>query len=77
LSPKVQAIHGQRELAVQMARYTLRRFGVNAAEAEAVAQGLRGRPVPAIEPPRAPSRWRDASRRIRDRLGGESGPSNE
>jgi CPA2 family monovalent cation:H+ antiporter-2 len=77
LSPKVQAIHGQRELAVQMARYTLRRFGVNAAEAEAVAQGLRGRPVPALEPPRAPSRWRDASRRIRDRLGGESGPSNE
>jgi len=76
LSPKVQAIHGQRELAVQMARYTLRRFGVNAAEAEAVAQGLRGRPVPAVEPPRAPSRWRDASRRIRDRWGRRSGVSN-
>ena len=44
LSPRVQAVHGQRELAVQMARYSLRRFGVNAAEAEAVAQGLRGRP---------------------------------
>ena len=43
LSPRVQAVHGQRELAVQMARYTLRRFGLNAAEAEAVAQGLRGR----------------------------------
>ena len=50
LTPKVQAVHGQRELAVQMARYTLRRFGVNAAEAEAVAQGLRGRPAPAVEP---------------------------
>ena len=58
LTPKVQAVHGQRELAVQMARYTLRRFGVNAAEAEAVAQGLRGRPAPAVEPVRAPSRWR-------------------
>jgi hypothetical protein len=44
LSPRVQAVHAQRELAVQMARYSLRRFGVNAAEAEAIAQGLRGRP---------------------------------
>ncbi|MGP1674297.1 MAG: cation:proton antiporter [Candidatus Limnocylindrales bacterium] len=42
---KVQAIHGERELAVQMARYSLRRFGVSAAEAEAIAQGLRGRAV--------------------------------
>ena len=45
LGPKVQAIHGERELAVQMARYSLRRFGVSATEAEAIAQGLRGRPV--------------------------------
>jgi CPA2 family monovalent cation:H+ antiporter-2 len=48
---KVQAVHGERELAVQMARYALRRFGVSATEAEAIAQGLRGRgvvpPVPA------------------------------
>ena len=55
VSPKVQAVHGQRELAVQMARYSLRRFGVNAAEAEQIAQGLRGRPVAAIAPPRAAS----------------------
>ena len=38
----IQVVHGGRELAVQMARYTLRRFGVTAAEAEAIAQGLRG-----------------------------------
>ena len=42
---KVQAVHGERELAVQMARYSLRRFGVSATEAEAIAQGLRGRAV--------------------------------
>jgi CPA2 family monovalent cation:H+ antiporter-2 len=56
LSPRVQAVHGQRELAVQMARYSLRRFGVNAAEAEAVAQGLRGRPFATQTAPTAPSR---------------------
>jgi monovalent cation:H+ antiporter-2, CPA2 family len=56
ISPKVQAVHGQRELAVQMARYSLRRFGVNAVEAEAIAQGLRGRPVSAVLA-RPPSRW--------------------
>jgi CPA2 family monovalent cation:H+ antiporter-2 len=56
ISPKVQAVQGQRELAVQMARYALRRFGVNAAEAEAIAQGLRGRPAAAVEPKPSPSR---------------------
>jgi len=45
LSSKIQAIHGERELAVQMARYALRRFGVSATEAEAIAQGLRGHSV--------------------------------
>jgi CPA2 family monovalent cation:H+ antiporter-2 len=40
---RIQPIHGERELAVQMARYTLRRFGVSATEAEAIAQGLRER----------------------------------
>ena len=65
LSSRVQAVHGQRELAVQMARYSLRRFGLNAAEAEAVAQGLRGRPGPTVAPPAAPS-WGE---RIRARLG--------
>jgi len=71
ISPKVQAVHGQRELAVQMARYSLRRFGVNSVEAEAIAQGLRGRPVGAVLSPRASSgrpslggRLRDISRRL-------------
>jgi hypothetical protein len=45
LSSKIQAIHGERELAVQMTRYALRRFGVSATEAEAIAQGLRGHSV--------------------------------
>ncbi len=39
----VQAIHGELELGVQMTRYTLRRFGVSTIEAEAIAEGLRGR----------------------------------
>jgi monovalent cation:H+ antiporter-2, CPA2 family len=43
LGSKIQVVHGERELAVQMARYALRRFGVSATEAEAIAQGLRGR----------------------------------
>jgi monovalent cation:H+ antiporter-2, CPA2 family len=51
LGGKVQAVHGERELAVQMARYALRRFGVSGAEAEAIAQGLRGRAVVAVPPP--------------------------
>jgi CPA2 family monovalent cation:H+ antiporter-2 len=52
LGGKVQAVHGERELAVQMARYALRRFGISATEAEAIAQGLRGRPVALAEPSR-------------------------
>jgi CPA2 family monovalent cation:H+ antiporter-2 len=50
LGGKVQAVHGERELAVQMARYSLRRFGVSATEAEAIAQGLRGRASVAAAP---------------------------
>jgi CPA2 family monovalent cation:H+ antiporter-2 len=49
LEGSVQAIHGEVELGVQMTRYTLRRFGVSAIEAEAIAEGLRsraGRPWP-------------------------------
>jgi len=38
-----QAVLGERELAVQLARFTLRRFGVSGPETEAIAQGLRGR----------------------------------
>ena len=41
-----QTVEGERELAVQMARYTLRRFGVTSREVEAIAQGLRRRPDP-------------------------------
>ena len=39
----VHVIHGEVELGVQMTRYTLRRFGVSNIEAEAIAEGLRGR----------------------------------
>ena len=39
-----QTVEGERELAVQMARYTLRRFGVTSREVDAIAQGLRRRP---------------------------------
>ncbi len=52
----VQAIYGNRELSVQMARYSLRRFGVSGTEAEAIAQGLRGRGAIPPPPPRPPSR---------------------
>jgi CPA2 family monovalent cation:H+ antiporter-2 len=41
-----QTVEGERELAVQMARYTLRRFGVTSREVDAIAQGLRRRPEP-------------------------------
>jgi CPA2 family monovalent cation:H+ antiporter-2 len=75
ISPKVQAVHGQRELAVQMARYSLRRFGVNSVEAEAIAQGLRGRPVSAVLSPGAPSGRTGVGgrlRRISERLTGRA-----
>jgi CPA2 family monovalent cation:H+ antiporter-2 len=39
--PSVQAVFGERELAVQMLRYALRRYGVSTSEAELIAQGLR------------------------------------
>jgi CPA2 family monovalent cation:H+ antiporter-2 len=47
VSSRVQAVHGERELAVQMVRYSLRRFGVDSREAEAIAQGLRRHATPA------------------------------
>jgi CPA2 family monovalent cation:H+ antiporter-2 len=46
---RVWPIVGERELGVQMARVTLRRFGISAPEVEAIAQGLRLGP-----PPRGP-----------------------
>jgi K+:H+ antiporter len=63
LSPRIQAVHGERELAVQMSRYALRRFGVSATEAESIAQGLRGRPsAPAAGRSVGPG-WRERIRR--------------
>ncbi len=41
-----QTVEGERELAVQMARYTLRRFGIDSREVEIITQGLRRRPEP-------------------------------
>ena len=66
---KIRAVHGERELAVQMARYALRRFGVSATEAEAIAQGLRGRTAVAA-PPGATARTGVTTRwaQVRDRL---------
>ena len=69
LGGKVQAVHGERELAVQMARYALRRFGLSSAEAEAVAQGLRGRAVVGV-PEARPRRLTGAVDRLRDRISG-------
>lgn len=45
-----QTVEGERELAVQMARYTLRRFGVTNREVDSITQGLRRRPdrTPAV-----------------------------
>ena len=69
ISPKVQTVLGQRELAVQIARYSLRRFGVNAAEAEAIAQGLRGRPIAPVATPHDESTWAGLRRRVRGLVG--------
>ena len=62
-----------------MARYSLRRFGVNAVEAEAIAQGLRGRPVSAVLAPATPSAPGGLGGRLRSisqRLSG-GGPAEE
>ena len=69
IASRAQVIHGERELAVQMARYALRRFGVSALEAEAIAQGLRTRATAAAATGAGASRthigW---ARRLTDRL---------
>ncbi|NJD30179.1 MAG: sodium:proton antiporter [Chloroflexi bacterium] len=39
----VQPVHAERELAIQIARFSLRRFGVSAVEVDAIATGLRER----------------------------------
>ena len=43
---RVWPLVGERELGVQMARVTLRRFGISGPEVEAIAQGLRVGPPP-------------------------------
>ena len=67
LGRNVQAVHSERELAVQMARYALRRFGVSTAEAEAIAQGLRGRTGEAEEEAPVPIGER-VRERVRDQV---------
>jgi CPA2 family monovalent cation:H+ antiporter-2 len=71
LGGKVQAVHGERELAVQMARYALRRFGLSSTEAEAVAQGLRGRAVAVADARPAP--LAAVVGRLRERISGRRG----
>lgn len=52
-----EAVLGELEVAVQETRYALTRFGVSMREAEAIAQGLRGRRAPAARAaPRRPPR---------------------
>jgi len=43
MGASVQAVHAEREVAIQMARFALRRFGVSGAEVDAIATGLRER----------------------------------
>ncbi len=70
----VQPVFGERELAVQMVRYAMRRFGVSANEAELMAQGLRRRGGPPSAPPppqrllETPAVVRRAAAAIRARL---------
>ena len=51
-----------------MARYSLRRFGVSAAEAEAISQGLRGRGAIGPAPRRQPSTFSALLARLRERI---------
>lgn len=46
VAPTVQAVFGERELAVQMLRYALRRYGLSTSEVELIAQGARRRSGP-------------------------------
>jgi CPA2 family monovalent cation:H+ antiporter-2 len=43
LGSTVQPVHAEREVAIQITRFSLRRFGVSAAEVDAIAGGLRDR----------------------------------
>ncbi len=84
-TPAVQAVYGERELAVQMLRYALRRFGVSANEVELIAQGVRRRGgggpsggVPERKPLlTVPARVRVAVARVRVRVVRRRGHSTE
>jgi CPA2 family monovalent cation:H+ antiporter-2 len=41
MGSSVQPVHAEREVAIQIARFSLRRFGVSATEVDAIASGLR------------------------------------
>ncbi len=73
VGPTVQAVFGERELAVQMLRYALRRYGLSTSEAELVAQGARRRAGPVPELGSRPGRSRlrrarEAVTRLEDRV---------
>jgi CPA2 family monovalent cation:H+ antiporter-2 len=73
VGPTVQAVFGERELAVQMLRYALRRYGLSTSEAELVAQGARRRAGPVPELGSRPGRSRlrrarEAVTRLGDRV---------
>ena len=70
---RVQPVHAERELAVQMARWSLRRFGVSGNEAEAIAVGLRGSKIEPTLPNPVP-RHRRLARRVRGLLSRGGGP---
>jgi len=75
MSGHAQVVHGERELAVQMVRYAMRRFGVDSREAEAIAQGLRRHTTTAVplaaRDGRGPTGgWVDRIRGLRGRRGG-------
>ena len=68
----VEAIFGERELAVQMLRFALRRYGISINEIEMIAQGLRRRsegPPGPPGPPLPPRSISDRLRRARRRVG--------
>ena len=65
LGPDVEAVFGERELAIQMLRYALRRYGIGVNEVELIAQGLRRRGRQAHRHELAPVVNRYVTRRLR------------
>jgi CPA2 family monovalent cation:H+ antiporter-2 len=69
LGPDVEAVFGERELAIQMLRYALRRYGISVNEVELIAQGLRRRGHQARPDPRPPLVNGEVLRGLRLRVG--------